>query len=125
MVIAPITPAVPPTASSTVSPEQWRTIVNRLTRRQFGLAGAAVLALTACGPAAEDGGAGDEDTCGCEVEDAMGFVTDDIDLDDELISGVPAVAAGNAYSIDDRVWIAGIGVIGAERIISDAREFLG
>lgn len=327
MVIAPTTPAVLSVVPPTVSREQRRTTVNRLTRRQFGLAGAAALALTACGPTAEDGGEGGEDTGGREVEDAMGtvtvpdqaqrvvaldslvidtvvaleaplvgaaeagstnslpaylgdgvegvesvgiiiepnieaiaslapelilgtklrhedfhdqlsavaptffiaepaigwqdnvlligealgraeraeellgqmlaeavdaglavgaegttvhilrrvdngvrlhgpgtfsgsllgemgftvpekewdsndmvelsfenldqieadvvFVTDDIDLDDELISGVPAVAAGNAYSIDDRVWIAGIGVLGAGRIISDVREFLG
>ncbi|WP_017615979.1 ABC transporter substrate-binding protein [Nocardiopsis salina] len=52
------------------------------------------------------------------------FVTDDTDLDDELLSGVPAVAEGNAYGVDDRTWISGIGVVGAGHIIADVRGFL-
>ncbi|GAA1464776.1 iron-siderophore ABC transporter substrate-binding protein [Nocardiopsis exhalans] len=59
-----------------------------------------------------------------QIEADVVFVTDDVDLDDALLAGVPAVAAGNAYSVNDRVWIAGIGVLGAERIIADVREFL-
>lgn len=59
-----------------------------------------------------------------QIEADVVFVTDDLDLDDDLVAGIPAVAAGNAYSVDDRVWIAGIGVLGAERVIADVRGFL-
>ena len=60
-----------------------------------------------------------------QIEADVVFVTDDVDLDDDLLGGVPAVAAGNAHSVDYRVWISGIGVIGAQGIISDVRDFLG
>ncbi|GAB3702707.1 ABC transporter substrate-binding protein [Nocardiopsis oceani] len=60
-----------------------------------------------------------------QVEADIVFVTEDTDLDDEILSGVPAVSEGNAHPVDDRTWISGIGVIGAGRIIADVRGFLG
>lgn len=50
------------------------------------------------------------------------FATGDVDPGDELVPGVPAVAAGDAYGIDHRVRLSGIGVLGAERIIGTCAD---
>ncbi|SHK53015.1 hypothetical protein SAMN05421803_12277 [Nocardiopsis flavescens] len=52
------------------------------------------------------------------------FATGDVDPGDDLVPGVPAVAAGDAYGIGHRVWTSGIGVLGAERTIEGVRGFL-
>lgn len=119
MVNALTAPVVPSAVSAEhVSPEQWRTVVNRITRRQFGLAGAAVLALSACGTDGQQGGggAGEEGAGGREVEDAMGAVT--------VPEQAERVVALDSLVLDTVVAL-GAPLVGAARIIADVREFLG
>ena len=42
-----------------------------------------------------------------------------------LWSGLPAVSAGNAHSVDDDTWMVGIGVVGAGLVIDQVEKLLG
>lgn len=112
----------PSTDAPTVSTERWKTIVDQLTRRQFGLAGAATLALTACGQASEER---TEDDGGHEVQDAMGTVTvpeeaqrvvalDSLVIDTVVALDGPLVGAAQAGSVDTLPVYLGDAVEGVE-----------